>query len=214
MYIPDAFAESRTEVLESFISENSLAAVVTMTPQGIIANHIPLLFTQTEDKAILSGHVSRANSVWRDYDPASEVLAIFTGPQRYISPNWYPTKAEHGRVVPTWNYMVVHAYGKMRTFEDPSSLRAFLTRLTDTHEAAASPLPWKVSDAPDNYVEGLLKAIVGIEIDVTRLEGKWKLSQNRPAQDREAVARHLAEIGDETALRMLGPLSEADKHAT
>jgi transcriptional regulator len=210
VYIPDAFSESRTEVLESFISENSLAAVVTLTAQGIIANHIPLLFKRTEEKAILCGHVSRANPMWRDYDPTSEVLAIFAGPQRYISPNWYPTKAEHGRVVPTWNYMVVHAYGRMLTFEDPSRLREFLTKLTDTHESASSS-PWKVSDAPDNYIDGLLKAIVGIEIEVTRLEGKWKLSQNRPAQDREAVARHLAELGDETALRMLGPLSEADK---
>jgi len=214
MYIPEAFSESRPEVLDSFIAANSLAAVVTLSSQGIVANHVPLLFKRQQgNQGVLTGHVSRANPMWRDYDQTTEVLAIFTGPQRYISPNWYPSKAEHGRVVPTWNYMVVHAYGHMRTFDDRARLEELLIALTDTHESMFAR-PWKVGDAPAPYVDGLMKAIVGIEIELTRLEGKWKLSQNRPAKDREAVATHLRESGDETALEMLKALSEANKTET
>jgi transcriptional regulator len=150
------------------------------------ANEIPLLLL---DSGGLRGHVSRANPVWQHSQP--EALAIFKGRNDYISPSWYPSKQEHGRVVPTWNYSVVHAHGTLEWFEDKERLRQIVDDLTRTHEAQFAQ-PWHTTDAPPEYIEGLLNAIVGFDLKISRLEGKWKQSQNRPEADRDAVRRKLA----------------------
>jgi transcriptional regulator len=185
VYIPQYFAETRIAILHDFIEQNSLAAIVVNTAKGLSANHIPVLLDR--ESGTLIGHVSRANPMHSDAIPGSESLAIFTGFDHYVSPSWYPSKQEHGRVVPTWNYAVVHAYGTLSFFEDRQRLRAIVDRLTQTHEAQF-PEPWSIEDAPPEYIEGLLHAIVGFEMKITRLEGKWKNSQNRNEADRAAVA--------------------------
>ena len=143
---------------------------------------------------MLRGHLARANPQWRRASDTVEALAIFTGPQSYISPGWYPTKRESGKVVPTWNYVAIHATGRLRFFDDAEALRGIVTRLTDTHEARRAD-PWKVTDAPAAYVDAMLKAIVGFELTIDKLEGKWKMSQNRPAQDRAGVVDGLTREG-------------------
>jgi transcriptional regulator len=195
MYIPAHFREERTEALYELIRVFPLATLVTTGPEGPIANHVPLI----ADEGRLLGHLARGNPQWRD--SKGEALAIFTGPQHYISPNWYPSKAEHGRVVPTWNYVAVHAYGKLVVHDDPVWLRALVTRLTDMHEAQFAQ-PWAVSDAPADYIDGMLKAIVGIEIRIERLEGKWKLGQNRPAEDRAGTVEGLQKTESPSAARL------------
>ena len=202
MYVPAHFAETRTEVLHQLICTRPLAALVTLGPEGLTANHMP--FELEPDPApfgTLRGHVARGNPVWRDFSKDLEGLLIFQGPQVYISPSWYPTKQETGKVVPTYNYIVVHAYGPLRIIEDRAWLRGLVDRLTNRFEAASSQ-PWKITDAPDDYIETMLGAIVGIEIPVTRLVGKWKASQNRPAVDRAGVVKGLREIDDRDAATM------------
>jgi transcriptional regulator len=158
----------------------------------MVANHIPMMIVaEPLPFGTLLGHVARSNPQWRDAETSA--LAIFTGPEHYISPSWYPAKQEHGRVVPTWNYAAVHAYGVLRIHEDREWLRRLVTTLTETHEAQFEQ-PWSVADAPADYIEGLLKAIVGIEIRIDRLEGKWKMGQNRSDADREAAAERLQEM--------------------
>jgi transcriptional regulator len=175
-----------------------LAAIVTCGPGGLIANHVPLLLDpEPAPYGKLRGHLSRANEQWREMGQVGEVLAIFNGPQGYISPSWYPAKQETGRVVPTWNYVAVHAYGTVRLFEDAGELRAFLESLTNQHEQKF-PAPWRVSDAPPAYVDGQLRAIAGFEITITRLQGKWKMSQNRSAADRAGVVAGLSERGEDS----------------
>jgi transcriptional regulator len=149
----------------------------------------------------LRGHISRANPQWRDFAADVEALAIFAGPQHYISPSWYPSKEEHGKVVPTWNYVVVHAYGRLATFDDRDALLANVRALTQTHEAPRNE-PWRVEDAPAAYIDGQLKGIIGVALTITRLEGKWKVSQNRPAPDRAGIVRGLRAEGDEPSLTM------------
>ncbi len=188
MYIPQHFAETRVDVLHEFIEQNSLAAIVVSTAKGLNANHIPVLLDRESGKLI--GHVSRANPMHSDVIPGSEALAIFTGFDHYISPSWYPSRQEHGRVVPTWNYAVVHAYGTLTFFDDKQQLRDIVDRLTRTHEAQFTQ-PWSIDDAPREYIDGLLCAIVGFEFKITRLEGKWKNSQNRDEADRAGVAAAL-----------------------
>ncbi len=142
----------------------------------------------------LRGHVARANTQWRDSSPDIAALAIFEGPHHYISPNWYPSKAVDGRVVPTWNYAVVHAYGSLRVFDGREQVLGIIRDLTDAHEATL-PSPWKLDEAPGEFIEAMLNAIVGVEIQVTRLEGKWKVSQNRPEADRRGTAQELRALG-------------------
>jgi transcriptional regulator len=194
MYLPPVFREERVEVLHAFMRENPLACLVTLGADGITANHIPVLIDpEPLPSGTLLGHVARANPVWREFSPEVAALAIFGGPDHYISPSWYPSKEEHGSVVPTWNYAAVHAYGRLEIHEDAEWLRRLVTRLTATHEAQFEQ-PWQVSDAPAEYVDGLLKAIVGIEMRIERIEGKWKMGQNRPEPDRRgAVAGLMAE---------------------
>ncbi|MBS1800632.1 MAG: FMN-binding negative transcriptional regulator [Acidobacteria bacterium] len=202
MYVPKFNEETRIPVLDGLMRLHPLASLVTMGSSRLFATHLPMvLHRDDETHAILRGHISRANRQWRDYDPGISALAIFAGPQHYITPNWYPEKAVSGKVVPTWNYAVVHAYGKLKIVEDAAWLLTHLNSLTDTHEAA-SAIPWKVTDAPADYVESIAKGIVGIELSIERLEGKWKVSQNQNEQTRASVAEGLAKLDTESSLAM------------
>lgn len=195
MYIPRFNAEERPDEMHAMMRAHPLATLVTMHPTGLFATHLPLiLHVDGAAPGILRGHMARANAQWKDPDPAVEVLAIFTGAHHYVSPSWYPSKAENHRSVPTWNYIAVHAYGPLRVIEDAAWLRTHLEALTATHESPM-PLPWKITDAPEEYIAAMLRGIVGVEIPITRLEGKWKLSQNRDARDREGVAAGLDSLG-------------------
>jgi transcriptional regulator len=202
MYLPKHFEETRVEVLHELMRAHPLGALVALTPAGLAANHVP--FEVEPDPApfgTLRGHIARANPLWRDFSRDVEVLAIFQGPGAYVSPSWYRTKRETGKVVPTWNYAVVHAHGPLRVVDDVAWLRQFVEKLTERHEAGRRD-PWKVTDAPPDFIDKQLGAIVGIEISITRLVGKWKVSQNRPAQDREGVAEGLLQEGGPSAAAM------------
>lgn len=192
MYVPPSNAEHRPEVLFDFIEAHPLGALVTASAGGLFATHLPLVLHRGRGPhGVLEGHVARANPHHRQEPSAGEALVIFPGADAYVSPSWYPAKAEHGRVVPTWNYVAVHAYGALRFVEDRAFLRRHLEELTARHEAGRER-PWAVGDAPAEYVAGLERAIVGVEIAITRVEGKWKMSQNRPAADIDGVVRGLA----------------------
>lgn len=201
MYLPAHFREDRLEVLHRFIEQHGLATLVTLSAEGLTANHIPMVLDLAPAPlGTLRGHVSKANPLWRDSPPDVSALAIFQGPSAYITPSWYPSTRETGRMVPTYNYVVVHAHGPIRTFEDPALLEQHLRTLTDLHEAAF-PAPWKIEDAPADFFQAMLKSIVGIEIPIARLEGKWKVSQNRLPADR---------AGAEAGLRASGCPAMAD----
>ena len=211
MYIPEHFAESRPDVLHRLMRNHPFATLVTQSGGRLDANHVPLLFSAAPGPlGSLRGHVARANPVWRETPAGAEVLAIFHGPDAYISPSSYPTKAEHGRVVPTWNYAVVHARGSFRAIDDAAWLRALVGELTARHEAGR-PAPWRVEDAPAEYIEKMLAGIVGIEIVLTGLEGKWKVSQNQPAQNRVGVTAALRADGDAQARAMADMVESANK---
>lgn len=187
MYLPAHFAQQDPQALASLMRDHPLAMLVTQGADGLTADHLPLEFDAVT--RTLRGHVARANPLWRHAD-GQAVLAVFRGPEAYVSPSWYPSKAATHKVVPTWNYAVVHAHGPLRAVDDSAWLRALVGRLTDRHEAPLST-PWAVDDAPADYVQQMLRAIVGIEIAVERLIGKWKVSQNRSDADREGVAAAL-----------------------
>lgn len=208
MYLPSHFEETRTEVLHQFMHERPLATLVTLGAAGLNANHLPFeLDTEPLPNGTLRCHVARANPVWHDHSRDTEALIIFHGPQVYISPSWYETKKHGGEVVPTYNYVVVHAYGALRIIEDRAWLRGLVTRLTERFESA-SAAPWQVSDAPADFIDKQLGAIVGIEIVVTRLAGKWKASQNRPALDRAGVTGALSNADDADSLAMAQMIKE------
>ena len=209
MYMPAHFEESRMDVLQALVRAHPLGTLVTMTAAGLEANHLP--FQIDPDPApfgTLRGHVARANRVWRDYSPGIDALAVFSGPHAYVSPGWYPSKRESGKVVPTWNYAVVHAHGPLRIVDDREWLRAFVTGLTTRHESTRDQ-PWQVSDAPPDYIDQMLGAIVGIEIPISRIAGKWKVSQNRAPRDREGVAAGLLQAGGEEAMAMAQMVGES-----
>ena len=202
MYLPQSFRETRIPTLHDLIRTHPLATLVTLTDDGLTANHIPMLVDpDPQPFGTLVGHVARGNSVWRADGPA---LAIFTGPEHYISPSWYPEKQEHGKVVPTWNYAVVHAHGRLRIHDDRDWLLRLVTRLTNTHEAQFEQ-QWKVADAPADYIETLLKGIVGIELRIDKLEGKWKMGQNRSESDRAGAAGALRQLGEEGVAAFMTP---------
>jgi transcriptional regulator len=202
MYIPTANEEKRVSVMQALIASHPLGTLVTLGASGLFASHIPMVLEDDGSPfGVLKGHISRANTQWRDLVPSVDALAIFAGHQHYISPNWYPGKKEHGKEVPTWNYAVVHAYGPLKVIEDDHWLLTFLNRLTDIHEAG-SPVPWKVSDAPGDFIKPLLKGIIGLEIPIHRLEGKWKVSQNRTEREREGVAEGLSKLNTVESLAM------------
>lgn len=201
MYLPASFKETRTEILHGLIRRHPLAVLVTLGDDGLVANHIPLeIDPAAGEHGTLRGHVARANPMWKSHRPEIAALAVFQGADAYITPSYYATKAETGEVVPTWNYAAVHARGPLRAIDDPAWLRSFVEQLTARHEAdreaATGAAPWQVSDAPEPYLERMIKAIVGIEIPIARIEGKWKVSQNRPAADRAGVAAGLREDRD------------------
>jgi transcriptional regulator len=197
MYTPKAFEVTDLPMLHAAMKHSELATLVTITTNGLVATHLPLLLDETRGEyGTLTGHVSRANVQWRETDPNAEALIIFLGLDSYISPNWYPAKQETGRVVPTWNYAAIHAYGRIIFIEDPEWLRTMVSDLTKKHEASF-PAPWKVTDAPAVYIDSQLKAIVGFEFQIVRLEGKQKFNQNRSVEDRLGVIEGLRELEDE-----------------
>jgi transcriptional regulator len=204
MYNPASFTETRPEILEAAMAGHPLATLVTIGSTGLEASHIPLLYYRNDaGLGVLRGHLARANPQWRDRSPASEALAIFSGPEHYVSPAWYPSKQEHGKVVPTWNYVVVHAHGALRIRTEPEWLLENVRALSDVHESSRET-PWQVADAPPEFIENLLKAIIGVELTIHRLEGKWKVSQNRPIPDREGVVRGLETLDSPEAREMAG----------
>ena len=202
MYIPTVFREDRLEVLQAFITAYPLATLVTCGSGGLEANLIPFVLTANDGLGVLRAHLSIANSQLVALREAGEVLVIFYGPEAYITPSWYVSRLEHGRVVPTWNYAVVQAKGKARVVEDADWLFTQLAQLTNRQEHERSH-PWKISDAPRPLVEAQLKAIVGIEIPIDRLEGKWKVSQNGSEGDRRGVATGLSQTGDDIMADMV-----------
>lgn len=196
MYVPRHFVEDRVEVLHAALREAGLATLVTAGAGGLSVSHVPLLLEpEPGPLGRLVGHVARANSQWKVAPDGSAALAIVLGPSGYVSPSWYATKRETGRVVPTWDYVAVHAHGAVRFFDERERLLDVVTRLTDRHEHARAA-PWNVRDAPPDYVDGLLKSIVGVELTLTRLEGQWKASQNKGEADRRGVEEGLREGGN------------------
>jgi len=195
VYLPPAFTEARPEVLTEHIDRHDFGLLVSHGPAGLVASHIPFLMERDGDEVHLHGHLARPNPQVGDLDRGGEVLVIFGGPHAYISPSWY----EDGPSVPTWNYADVHAYGTARLVEDADWLRDLLIRLSERHEAG-NRRPWRMQSLPESYVEAMLKGIVGLDIAVTRLEGKYKLGQNRPAGDRPRVIAALESRGDDDAI--------------
>jgi len=198
MYLPKHFAEDNVAEMHALMRAHPLATLISHGPDGLNANHIPLLLADAEPYGTLQGHVARANPLWKAGNVAGEVLVVFQGDESYISPSGYATKAEHGKVVPTWNYATVHAYGELKVIEDPAWIFGQISALTATNEAAL-PQPWAVTDAPADYIEKMLGAIVGIEITINRLLGKWKVSQNQPAANQASLIAALEKAGDPMA---------------
>jgi transcriptional regulator len=195
MYLPNHFGERRLEVLLEFIERHPLGMLVTSVDGAPVADHVPMLFARDAGQhGTLQGHVARANPLWRTTADGAEVLVVFHGADAYVSPSSYPSKREDGKVVPTWNYAVVHARGRIRFFEDEARVHALVSTLTE-HFERARPEPWSVADAPDDYVRAMLRAIVGFEIEITDLVGKFKASQNRSAEDRAGVRVSLGAAG-------------------
>ncbi|HKE96419.1 MAG TPA: FMN-binding negative transcriptional regulator [Povalibacter sp.] len=211
MYVPGHFAEPRVEVMHELIRAQPLATLVTLSSGGLNANHVPLhLDVSPAPFGTLRGHVARANPMASDLRTDAEALAVFHGPEAYVSPSWYATKQESGKVVPTWNYVVVHAYGFLRIVDDKTWLRSQLEALT-AHNEASFPQPWTISDAPREYIDRLMGAIVGMEMVITRLIGKWKVSQNQPAANRSGVITGLGSSdssGAQAMAALVGTVSD------
>jgi len=202
MYIPKHFEEPRTDVLHELMRARPLATLITLSSDGLNANHIPLqIDALPQPFGTLRGHVARTNPLLDGLRNDVETMAVFHGPDAYISPSWYASKKESGKVVPTWNYVVAHAYGYVRIVDDRDWLRAQIESLTTQHEAQQQE-PWAVADAPSEYIEKLLGAIVGIEIVITRLLGKWKLSQNQPHGNQTGVIAGLRAAGTSSAFEV------------
>lgn len=196
MYTPKDFRVEDIAILHADIRHNQLATLVSTTTTGLVATHLPILLDEQRGPfGTILGHVSRANLQWQQTDPDTEALIIFTGPDTYVTPTWYSAKQQNGRVVPTWNYAAIHAYGKLSFFDDSDRLRNIVTRLTNLHEATL-PTPWKVTDAPAIYIDSQLKAIVGFELPISRIEGKRKFNQNRSAADQTGVIQGLRSLND------------------
>jgi len=211
VYVPEHFREDRIDVLHEAIRRIALGTLVTLGEAGLVASHVPML-VDAEPRPLgrLTGHIARANPQWRTHRPEVDALAVFTGPEAYITPAWYETKRQTGKVVPTWNYVAVHATGRLRFFDDAESLRRIVTRLTNTHEASRTE-PWRVTDAPADFVDAMLKAIIGFELTLVALEGKWKMSQNRPEADRAGVVEGLTREGRSTEVAAIVAERSASK---
>lgn len=196
LYNPPHFREQDRAVLDDHIRRMAFATLVTIGAEGPIVSHLPmLLLPDPAPGGALIGHIARANPQWRQSDLDKPALAIFGGPQAYVSPQWYPGKKEHGRVVPTWNYAVVHVTGRLAVLDDADAVLDIVTRLTNTHEAGFAA-PWRVDDAPAEFVRAQLKGIVGLRLEIASVEGKMKLSQNRAPADRAGVVAGLEERGE------------------
>jgi transcriptional regulator len=208
MYTPTAFREARLPELHAAIDAIAFASLISTTATGLQVSHIPLLLAPQEGPyGTLYGHVARANA--HASCTGTPSLAIFLGPHAYISAGWYPGKRTHGREVPTWDYIAVHAHGTLETFEDPAALRQLLTKLTARHERAMS-VPWHLDDAPADYIDRNLQAITGLRLPIERLEGKWKLSQNRTAADRQGVVQGLDALDDPASHLMAAAIRNLD----
>jgi len=195
MYVPDHFAVADSASLHSLIKENPFGLLITNSPSGLDANHIPFEL-ELGERQVLHAHVARNNAVWQNVADGDEVLVVFQAGDAYISPNWYPSKHESHKQVPTWNYKVVHVYGRISVKDDERYVRGVVGRLTRTHEAL-EPKPWKMTDSSPEFITGMLKAIVGIQIEITRMVGKFKLGQNKAAADLESAGRALVAKGEE-----------------
>ena len=206
MYTPPAFRDDDPATIRQIVRDARLATLVTSTVDGLLATPLPLYLTDEGDQGVLYGHVSKANGQWRA-PVIGDGLAIFAGPDAYISPSWYPSKAEHGKVVPTWNYVAVHAYGPVEFFDDEARLLDVVRALTDRHEAERQT-PWSVADAPTEYIRTQLRGIVGVRMPIVRIDAKRKLSQNRSEADRAGVAEGLAHSMHESE-RTVGALMRA-----
>lgn len=203
MYRPASFREDRLDILHELIRSHPLATLITAGRDGLQANLVPFLLVEGGERGILQAHVAKANDQLAALREGAPTLVVFRGPQCYVTPNWYPSKAETHQVVPTWNYVVVQAGGTPRVVDDPAWVRAQIEALTASQEASR-PAPWRVTDAPDAWIAQRQKVIIGIEIPIDRLEGKWKMSQNRPEADRKGVEAGLRNEGmDEELIRLI-----------
>lgn len=212
MYLPPHFVETRPDILQELIAAHPLGALVRAGPAGLDADHIPFhLDRDGSPHGRLIAHVARANPLWRELRDGEDVLVIFRAAQAYISPNWYPSKHETHRQVPTWNYQVVHAHGTLTIHDDERFVRGVVARLTREHEAATGAArPWKMGDSAPEYIDGMLANIVGLEVTVSRLVGKWKLGQNKEERDRRGAVEGLRERGeDATADAMAAAIKDA-----
>jgi transcriptional regulator len=196
MYVPAHFSVPETEALHELINTHPLGILVANTPNGLDANHIPFEFdANVGEHGLLRFHVARSNTIWQDVKDGDEVLVVFRGEEAYVTPSWFPSKHEFHRQVPTWNYKVVHLHGRIKVCDDERFVRGMVARLTKTHEATR-PEPWKMTDAPADYIQTMLQNIVGMEIEVTKITGKFKLSQNRELRDRLSLGEALIAQGD------------------
>jgi len=204
MYVPAHFREESVPVLHEAMRRIAFGTLVTWGTEGLEANHVPMLAeAEPAPLGTLRGHLARGNPQWRRLRPDAQALVTFVGPDAYVAPSWYPSKGETGKAVPTWNYIAVHAYGRLEIVTDATALRAHVARLSATHEAGRVE-PWSIDDAPADYVEGMLKGIVGFVLTIERMEGKWKLSQNRTEADVAGVRAGLAADGGDARLAVAG----------
>jgi transcriptional regulator len=195
MYLPEQFRVDDVAALHALMRTRPFATLISGGAEGLMATHLPTVLKEDGPYGTIECHVARANPHWREFAGAAEALMIFQGPEGYITPNWYASKAEHGKVVPTWNYAVVHAHGRAEAVGDVAWLRRHVGELTAQQEASEAK-PWAVTDAPENFIAGMARAIVGIRLPIARLEGKWKMSQNREVKDREGVVEGLSARGE------------------
>lgn len=195
MHCPSMFREERQEVLHGLMSAHPLATLITSGSDGLVANLIPFSLHEGGERGILRAHLARGNKQLDALREGAETLVVFQGPECYVTPSWYPSKAEHGKMVPTWNYAVVQVRGKPKVIDEPQWVLAQIEQLTNNHEGGRKN-PWKVSDAPNDFISAQLKAIVGIEIPILSIEGKWKASQNRLPADRQGVIDGLRDEGN------------------
>jgi transcriptional regulator len=205
VYVPNAFKEERISILQDAIRRAGLATLVSLTDDGLIASHVPLLLDpEPGPYGTLLGHLTRQNPQSRGAN--GDALAIFLGPDAYITPSWYATKRETGKVVPTWNYVAIHAYGPLEFIDDPVHAREHVAHLTSRHEQGR-PVPWKVSDAPEDFITNQLRSIIGFRLTIRRIEGKWKMSQNRRAEDRAGATTGLEMEGKRDVAELIRALS-------
>jgi transcriptional regulator len=207
MYQPDHFRAHDPPQMRALMRDRPLATLISAGPAGLQATHLPTVLRDDEPHGVIECHLARANPHWKDLAEGNEALMIFQGAEGYITPNWYPSKTQHGKVVPTWNYAVVHAYGRPEMMQDKDWLRRHVSDLTAQQERN-EPQPWMVTDAPASYIDVMLRGIVGFRFAVTRLEGKWKMSQNRDVKDRDGVAKGLGTRADGDDLEMAELVSQ------